>query len=97
MFNRKRQMEGLSNVLVSSPKFSVITQPVHSGKTTLMDRVIKDLPKRTQQLTRVKSHNLREESFHSVESFVDCLQGIRNWVAYNENMVTNDTDTSGTQ
>ena len=61
-------MKVLSNVLMSSPKLSIITGPVHSGKTTLMNRVIMDLSKKTQQPMQVQSLNLQEKSFDSVES-----------------------------
>ena len=81
-------MEGLSNVLVSSPKLSVIAGPVHSGKTKLVNRVIMDLPKRTQQLTRVKPYNLRQEPFLSLDSFSKCLE--HDWLAYDEHGVTKD-------
>ena len=66
IFNRKREMESLSNVLMSSPKISIIAGPVHSGKTRLMNGVIMDLSKKTQQPMQVHSLNLQEKSIDSV-------------------------------
>ena len=66
IFTRKREIDSLSNVLKFAPKLTVIAGPVHLGKTTLMNRVIMDLPKKSQ----VHLLNLREKSFNSVESFM---------------------------
>lgn len=53
-------MESLSNALKFTPKLTVIVGPVHSGKTMLINRVIMDLPKKSQ----VHLLNLREKSFN---------------------------------
>ena len=79
MFNRRREMECLSNVLASTPQISVITGPVDSGKSRLVNRVIRDLPK-TQQPTPIHSMNLREDSFFSVEYLVN--SSLDSWLSH---------------
>ena len=81
MFNRCREMKILSNILMTSPQLSVITGPVNSGKTMLLEKVLEELPKKTKLPTAVHSINLRKGAFNSVESMVGSLTDTMNlWV-----------------
>ena len=71
MFNRSRELECISMMLMSSPQLSILTGPVNSGKTRLIERVLSDLPKRANIPTPVHLVNLRKGSFHSVGSLVN--------------------------
>ena len=76
-------MESLSNVLMSSPKLSIIAGSVHSGKTRLLNGVIMDLSKKTQQPMQVHSLNLQEKSIDSVESLksvIDHVDSLEQWL-----------------
>jgi len=72
---------------MSAPQLSVITEPVHSGKTKSINRVLMDLPKQTQQPTHVRSLNLQEKRVYSVESFTDHLAR-SSWVTLSETCAT---------
>ena len=86
MFNRRREMECLSNVLSSTPQISVIIGPVDSGKSRLVNRVILDLPKKTQQTIPIQLLNLRKLLLNSVESLAKHLDDDK-WVRITKNSV----------
>ena len=71
MFNRLKEMDTLYQVLTSSPKLSVITGPINSGKSKLVDHVATNLYKKTR--VPVHTINLRQGTFNTVESLVDSL------------------------
>ena len=61
----------LYQVVTSSPKLSVITGPINSGKSKLVDHVATNLYKKTR--VPVHTINLRKGTFNTVESLVDSL------------------------
>jgi len=77
MFNRKREIQCLSQVLMSRPQCSVITGPVDSGKTRLLEHLLVEVPNKMTHLrthpTPVCSINLRKGNFYAVQSLVDSL------------------------
>lgn len=81
MFNRTKEINRLSQVLLSTPQLSIVTGPVNSGKTMLLEKVLEDLPNKSLKPTPVYSINLRKGTFHSVRSLVASLsQGMNSWV-----------------
>ena len=81
MFNRSREVELLSQLLMSSPKLSVVTGPVNSGKSRLMEHVIAHLPKKSDRHVPVHNSNLRQGTYNSVESLVDSLSSdMKTWL-----------------
>ena len=85
MFNRRREMDCLSNVLASTPQISVITGPVDSGKSRLVNRVILDLPKKTQQNIPIQLLDLRKLQLNSVESLAKRLD--HDWMTITQTSV----------
>ena len=81
MFNRSREIERLSKLLLSPPKLSVVTGPVNSGKSKLLDFVIARLERCNGRIP-VHSVNLRQGTYNSVESLVveSLSSDVRTWV-----------------
>ena len=71
MFNHLREVETLYQVLLSAPKLTVITGPINSGKSKLVDHVVTNLYKKTK--VPVHTINLRQGTLNTVESLVDSL------------------------
>ena len=71
MFNRLKEMDTLYQVLTSSPKLSVITGLINSGKSKLIDHVVTNLYKKIR--IPVHTINLKQGTFNTVESLVDSM------------------------
>lgn len=71
MFNCLREMDRLYQALTSSPKLNVITGPINSGKSKLVDHIVTDLYKKTK--VPVHIINLSQGMFNMMESLVDSL------------------------
>ena len=73
MFNRCREIETLRNILKSTPQLTIITGPVNSGKSLLLEKVTRELAGKIGRRTPVLPLNLRSGTFHSVQSLVNSL------------------------
>lgn len=73
MFNRNREIECLSRLLVDKPQFSILTGPVDSGKTRLVERLLQELPSKSTHPMPICSLNLRKGTFYTVRSLVESL------------------------
>ena len=73
MFNRQREIKCLSQLLKSKPEFSIITGPVDSGKTRLIEHILHELPNKTMQSLPICPINLRKGNYYTVQSLVDSL------------------------
>ena len=82
MFNRIREVDRVTHLLISSPKLTVVTGPVNSGKSKLIDYVIENLSKKTSQPVPIHTVNLRQGTYNSVQDLVDSLSSdkITTWV-----------------
>ena len=81
MFNRTREVERPSQLLISPPKLSVVTGPVNSGKSKLIDYVVSTLSQKTKRPFPVYSVNLQQGTYTSVQSLVDSLSSdVTNWL-----------------
>ena len=81
MFNRAREFNCLVDTLRSTPQLNIITGPVNSGKTLLVEKVLTHVEAENGKKTPVYPINLWRGTFHSVESFVKSLStGMRSWV-----------------
>ena len=70
MFNRQREIRCLSEVLKNKPEFSIITGPVDSGKTRLVEYLLHNKTKRNVPICPI---NLRKGNYYRVQSLVDSL------------------------
>lgn len=87
MFNRSREVERLSQLLMSSPMLSIITGPVNSGKSKLLDHVLTRLSEKATRGIPVYSINLRQGTYNSVQSLVDSLSAdMKTWWTQSENV-----------
>ena len=60
MFNRMREITRITEVLLSTPQLSIITGPVNSGKTLLLEKVFDQLPEKSIKPTPLYAFNLRK-------------------------------------
>ena len=84
MFNRAIEVNRMTELLSSSPKLTVLTGPVNSGKSRLIEYVIDKLRKDSPRDEPLPTHtvNLRLGMYNSVQSLVDSLSSddITSWV-----------------
>jgi len=78
-FNRTYEVETVREVLHSRPQFSLITGPVHSGKSALVTEVLQTL--RTERPSpSILSMDLRSQTFRDVESFCSSMiSSLESW------------------
>ena len=82
MFKRQREMEILSQVLMGLPKFSIITGPVDSGKTRLIEKPLQDVPRKSLHPMPVCAFNLRKGTYYTMGSLIidSFLLDISSWL-----------------
>ena len=81
MFNRSREVEQLSQMLKSAPKLSVVTGPVNSGKSKLIEYVIARVSADNPNRVPIHVANLRQGTYNSVQSLVESLSSdMKSWV-----------------
>ena len=62
-------------------QLSIVTGPVNSGKTLLLEKVFECLPGQSSRPTPVYPINLKKGSFHSVKSLILSLSdGMNSWL-----------------
>ena len=66
-------MSHIKEILLSTPQLSIITGPVNSGKTILLENTCKQLSNESSLPMPIYHINLRKGSFHSVESLVTSM------------------------
>ena len=73
IFNREKETKCLTNLLVNKePQLSLITGPVNSGKSILMNHILDTLPERKPS-PKTLSLNMRTLPFLNVDSFIECM------------------------
>ena len=81
MFNRCKQIEFLSRVLVDKPQFSIVTGPIDSGKTRLIEKVLQEIPPKNNMNVPICPVNLRKGAYYTVASLVDSFsQEMSSWL-----------------
>ena len=81
MFNRQREIEFLSRILVDKPQFSIITGPVDSSKTRLIEKVLHEVsPNKMNNNVRgnVCVVNLRKGTYYTVASLCESFSSEMN-------------------
>jgi len=76
-FNREKEIKALNTLFNNKPKFSIVTGPANSGKTSLLLYVLDLLAKENRPILHL---DLRDRSFHTVDNFQATLtQELTKW------------------
>ena len=73
-FNREEEIKLLRDTLSGAPTLSLVTGPINSGKSWLMQRVIDDFKLGyKEERPAILPLNLRRMPFHDFNSFLNCF------------------------